>query len=64
MFSYILKVFVWNIWCYTVSNFCHACDISIIYSSGGGFLFVYLFELLSGNLMRIVELISTGYGRQ
>ena len=63
MFFCILKVFVWNVWCYTVSNFCHACDISIIYSSGGGFLFLCLSELLSGNLMQIVDLISTGYGQ-
>ena len=32
-----------------VSNFYHACDISIIYCSGDGFMFVCLSELLSGN---------------
>jgi len=42
IFSFILQVFLWNFWCCTVSNFYHACDISIIYCSGGGFLFVYL----------------------
>ena len=41
IFSYILQLFVWNVWCCTVSNFYRACDISIIYCSGGGFLFVY-----------------------
>jgi len=50
IFSYILQVFVWNVWCYTVSNFYHARDTSIIYCSGGGFLFLCLSELLSGNL--------------
>jgi len=50
MFSYILQVFAWNIWCYTVSNFYHARDISIIYCSGGCSLFVCLSELLIGNL--------------
>ena len=62
IFSYIRQVFVWNVWCCTVSNFYHARDISIIFCSGDGFLFVCLSELLSGNLMCIVELISTGDG--
>jgi len=30
MFPYVLQVFVCNVWCCTVSNFYHACDISII----------------------------------
>ena len=42
MFSYILQVFVWNVWWCSVSNFYRACDISIIYCSGGGFVFVCL----------------------
>ena len=42
MFSYILQVFVCSVCCCTVSKFYHAHDISIIYCSGGGFLFVYL----------------------
>jgi len=42
IFSYILLVFVWNVWWCTVSNFYHARDISITYCSGGGFLFVCL----------------------
>ena len=46
-FSYIRQVFVWNVWCCTVSNFYHARDIAIIYYSGDGFLFVFLSELLS-----------------
>ena len=60
MFSYILQVFVWNVWCCSVSNFYHACDISIIYCSGGGLcLCVWVAEW---QLMCIVELISTGDG--
>ncbi len=58
--SYIMQVFAWNVWCCTVSNFCHARDISIIYCSGGGFLFVCLSEL---QLMHIAELISTSDGQ-
>ena len=50
MLSYILQGFMCNVWCYTVSNFYHAHDISIIYCSGVGFLFVCLSDLLSGNL--------------
>jgi len=50
VFSYILQVFVWNVWCYTVSNIYRARDTSIIYCSGGGFLILCLSELLSGNL--------------
>ena len=42
MFSYILQVFVCNVWCCTVSNFYHAHDIFIIYCIGVGFLFVHL----------------------
>jgi hypothetical protein len=38
------------------SNFHYVRDITIIYCSGGGFLFVSLSEL---QLMHIVELIST-----
>ena len=56
------EVFVWNVWCCTVSNFYHAHDISIIYCSGGGFLFVCLSDA-EWQLMCIVELISTGDGQ-
>ena len=42
IFSYMLLVFVWNVWFCTVSNFYHAHDMSIIYCSGDGFLFVCL----------------------
>ena len=48
MFSFILQVFVCNVWCCTVNNFYHAHDISIIYCSGGGF--VCLYELLSASV--------------
>jgi len=60
MFSYILQVFVWNVWCCTVSNFYLARDISIFYCSGGGLLFVWVSEW---QLMHIVELISTVDGQ-
>ena len=50
MFSCILQLFVYSVWCCTVSDFYHATDISIIYCSGAGLLFVCLSELLSGNL--------------
>jgi hypothetical protein len=51
IFSYILQVFVWNVWCCTVSNFYHAYDMAIIYcSGGGGSLFVCTSELLIGSL--------------
>jgi len=46
IFSYIPQVFVCSVWCCTVSNFYHACDISIIYCSSGGFPFVCSSELL------------------
>ena len=39
-----------NVWCCSVGNVYHVCDISIIYCSGIGFLFLCLSELLSGNL--------------
>jgi len=48
--SYILQVFVGNVGCCSVSNVYYTHDISIIYCSGGGFLFLCLSELLSGNL--------------
>ena len=44
----------------TVRNLYRARDISIMYCSGGGFLFVCLSELLTGKL---VELISTEDGQ-
>ena len=60
IFSYILQVFVWSVWCCTVSNFYHDHYVYIIYCTGGGFLFVCLSEL---QLMHIVELVSTGDGQ-
>ena len=42
IFFCILQVFIWNIWCCTVSNFYYARDISLIYCSSGSFLFVCL----------------------
>ena len=60
MFSRILQVFVFSVWCCTVSNFYHARDIFIIYCNGGGFLFIWVAEW---QLMCIMELISTEYGQ-
>jgi len=50
MFYCILQVFVCSVWCCSVSDFYHACDISIIYCSVVGSIFMCLSELLSGNL--------------
>jgi len=63
IFSYILHIFVWNVWYCTVSNVYHAPDTYIIYCSGGGFLFVCCIWDADWQLMSIVELISTGDGQ-
>ena len=60
-FSYILQVFMWNVWCCTVSKFYHAHHICITYCSGGGFLFVFIWAA-EWQLIHMVELISTGDG--